>query len=176
MIIRSYVQVKATGRYVRRLLNLCISNNYNLWDIDSKEDDEVTFFCYSSDYLKMKKIIQKTHSKTKILSRKGLKKYFEKNYYLCFCLVSLILFLLIQTAVNQKVWGIKLYGNREIAKATVLEFLRDENIYEGCQKKLDYEHVEKKLINRFDNIVWCTIYLEKNNLVVEISEGINIER
>ncbi len=176
MIIRPYVQVKASGKYVRRLLNLCITNDIYLWNIESNDLDEMLFCCYSSDYLKMKKIIQKTHSKTKIQSKKGLIQFFKKRFFVWLLCVSVIIFILIQTAINQRVWDIQIRGNNDISDAEVCYFLEKDNIYKGCQKRKSYDKVEKNIINEYDCIVWCTVYLENNVLMVEVSEGINIER
>ena len=51
--------------------------------------------------------------------------------------------------------------------------MESENVTIGSHKRADYSLLEKKLEEKYPDITWCSIFIEKNTMKIDISEGIN---
>lgn len=65
-------------------------------------------------------------------------------------------------------------GNRFTYDESVISFMESENVTIGSHKRADYSLLEKKLEEKYPDITWCSIYIEKNTMKIDISEGINL--
>ena len=79
----------------------------------------------------------------------------------------------IHALICTRIWHIVPEGSRFTYDKSVISFMESENVTIGSHKRADYSLLEKKLEEKYPDITWCSIYIEKNTMKIDISEGIN---
>ncbi len=173
MSIKAYAVVKLTGYNIRRFINLCTVNHIKIWNIKYQSPKEYKACCLTDDIFKMKPHLQKTHTRLIVLERKG---YFSLVDFLH--RIRILTAVLLCTAglyalLYERIWTVDVDGSRFISDITIKSYVYSRGITPGCHRQKDYSTLEKDLEENFDDIMWCSIYLEGTTLKIDISEGIN---
>ena len=79
----------------------------------------------------------------------------------------------ISALLYTRIWNIEIDGNRFLSDITITDYVYSRQLNPGCHKASDYSRLEKDLEEDFDDIIWCSIYVEGTTLKIDISEGIN---
>ena len=173
MNIKAYAVVKLSGYNIRRFINLCTVNHIKIWNIKYINPKEYEACCLTDDIFDMKPHLQKTHTRLIVLKRKGyfsLKDFLYKIRMLTAVLVSTAG---ISALLYARIWNIEIDGNRFLSDITITDYVYSRQLNPGCHKSSDYSRLEKDLEEDFDDIMWCSIYVEGTTLKIDISEGIN---
>lgn len=169
-----YLRVILTGRRAGRFLNLCSKNGMHLWKINSeKEVDTYQFYIFLKDFVRIRPLCRKTHTKLRIKSRYGfpfLISFYKKR------IVFPIAFLIVSGFIwfcSGYIWKIEIIGNSFVSEDTIIRYLEENNAGFGTKKGIiDTTALELSLREDFPQIIWASSYIEGTKLVVEVQESI----
>lgn len=111
------------------------------------------------------------------ISKKGLpfitKKYKKQKMMFAGIGCSFIL----MYCLSLFVWQITVEGNYFHSDEEIIDFLEDNHIYHGInKKKVESYELEKNIRNNFDDITWVSVELTGTRLIVHIKENFNVEK
>ncbi len=169
--LKGYLRIRVSGLSVERFMNLCGYKNIILWDV-----------CRSAEYYEMcislkafrqlRPIVRKTGTKAAILERKGLPFFISKGSKRKLFLSACIFTVFFWYVSSGFVWRIEIEGNYRITEEQLFDYLKQEDISVGMQKKnLDIEQLEKKIRIVFPDIIWTSGKFEGTTFQLAIRES-----
>ena len=170
--VRGYVYVHLTGYAPERFLNLCGKNNILLWDLQAVEDGYL-FHISIEGFKILRPILKKTHTKIRILEKKGLPIYLFRYRKRKFFVVGLVFCIFILFYVSGFIWNIEVCGNSYLSEETILSFLEEEDAYFGSKiAKIDCTGLEEKLRSDYPEVIWTSIKIYGTKMTVDIQESL----
>lgn len=170
--VRGYVYVHLTGYAPERFLNLCGKNNILLWDLQAAEDGYL-FHISIEGFKMLRPILKKTHTRVRILEKKGLPIYFFRYRKRKLFVAGLFLCVVILFYVSGFVWNIEVCGNSYLSEETILTFLEGEEAYFGTKiSKIDCAALEEKLRSNYPEVIWTSIKIYGTKMTVDIQESL----
>ena len=168
---RGYLQIRVKGGSPERFINLCGNRNLYLWDIHkSGEDYDMCIFL--RDFYQVRPIARKTGVRVAILERNGLPfflPFLRKRWVFLLGVILAVGFWILSSFF---IWKIEAYGNIQITKDQLGEYLKSQGITLGMSKKdLDLMALEKSLRKDFTQITWTCVKLNGTRLEIWIKEN-----
>lgn len=169
------VKVNLKGKEISRFLRLCSTHHIMLWDITSKEMDEISFFMSARDVFRLPAVLRKTNCRFCIEQKEGLpfllKKYRWKIAFRGSIVCAFFLFWYLTTFI----WSIHLSGNSYLTEEYLQYFLKEQHAYIGCRSKdIDTVALEEKLLEQFSEVIWASIYIKGTSLHITVKEQIRL--
>ncbi|MBR4085210.1 MAG: sporulation protein YqfD [Lachnospiraceae bacterium] len=171
--LKGYVRIRVSGTSVERFINLCGYRNILLWDLCRKEEYYEMFISLSA-FRQLRPIAKKTRIKVAILQRVGLPflmSDLNKRKIFLFCSLLAVFFWFIS---GYFIWNIQINGNYLITTEQIQDFLKEQEISIGKQKKyIDIEKMEKDMRISFPKITWVSGKIQGTTLLLDIKESEN---
>ena len=168
---KGVVYVSATGDEIERFFNLCRNRDVTIRHITTS-DTECTFEMDAADYLTLKPLLQKTHTKTVLLRKSGLPFLLYRQKKRLVFWVVLLLFVVMLSMTLTRIWKIEIYGNQTISFVQFLDFLKEEKIGYGSAKgKIDDKALQATIRERFPQVIWASVSIEGTCLVIHVKEN-----
>ena len=167
-----YVNISVEGYFIERFINICISKNILLWNMERKKSTYLNANIGIKEFKKIKQIAKKTKCKIKINRKKGMpfliNKYKKRKIFAIFLLFILILIFL----SSNFIWNIEISGNERIEEIDLLNLLNENGLYIGKVKKnIDTQKIINNIRLQREDIAWISIDLIGTNVIVKISES-----
>lgn len=169
--IKGYVQIKVTGGFNERFLNLCYSFGISLWDVFF--NDDIMKCCISrKDFLKLRSVAAKSGVKITIIKKTGLIYKYRKYNKRIGLMIGVFIFLIIHLFLNMFVWCVDIKGNNSINKSELLSLAEHYGLSEGTLKKgFDEIRAARKIASDFEGkITWLSINIKGSLAVIELRE------
>lgn len=172
LYIFGFVDIKISGYFTERFVNLCFSKSIFLWKLNRTGSCEIVARISKSDFHKIRKIAKTTKCKVEIMRKKGipfvLNKYKRrKTFAITFSVIAILIF-----GLTRFVWNIDINCDGEINKEQILNILQKSGIYEGrLISKLDTNKAINEICMRGENISWCGIKIVGTNVIVSLEKA-----
>lgn len=168
--IKGYVRIRITGDSTERFLNLCRNKGIYVRNL-APDQEGYQMEMERKDFLKLKPICKKTHSKVRILQKCGLvfflHRYRKRKIFLCGGFFAAIFLF----AFSGFIWNIHIEGNQKITNEMILSCLDSHKIRSGIRKKgIDCDQIEKEIRQEFETVTWVSSSLEGSRLFIRIRE------
>lgn len=168
--------VQIEGFFIERFLNLCKTQNIEIYDIKYITAGLITFKTSSNKFNDIRKIAEKTRCKAKIKKRKGiyfvLFRYKKRRMFFFLFIAAVIFFIALSTFVLQ----INITGNSKVSEKEILDILRKADVYVGKNRLLiDERKAGNMLRTELYDIAWVGIDISGTSVNVEIVEKTLIE-
>lgn len=168
--IRHWVRIRIDGYRPERLLSRALENSLACYNVACL--DEMELYCTMSmnDYRKLKQLAGHGYRLTIIKeggARPGLRNLRMNKLMLC-GMALFILFYLMQFSMVRE---ISVLGCETIPEDELRILLREEGLYEGCLKTFDCDGIERRLFDKYEQIVWAKVAYQGSFVQVEIAEG-----
>lgn len=174
--LRGCVTVEIRGGNQERFLNLCGSSQIFLWKILRKED-RLLLMVAPGQFKRLKPIVRKTRVHCKIVQKKGLPFFFEKYRKRKAFFAGIFLCLGLIWFFNLFIWDLEVQGNSRLTDETLLDFLAEENVAYGSYKpRVDSRELERKVRNRYDEIIWASVEKRGTRLILYVQESLLPEK
>ena len=178
--LTGYIIIEVLGDNISRFFNICAARDIEFENISKKEGNDagtIYITMWAKDFFKLHDVVVKCHIKVKIVSKKGLpfitKKYKKQKMMFAGIGCSFIL----MYCLSLFVWQITVEGNYSHSDEEIIDFLEDNHIYHGInKKKVESYELEKNIRNNFDDITWVSVELTGTRLIVHIKENFNVEK
>ncbi len=169
--LKGFLRITISGKGTERFLNLCGNKNIVLWDIvhiDEGYELNISIKAFKG----LKPIVRKTKVKVVIREREGLPFFVSTvNKRKIFLMGSLIA-LFVWAMSGYFLWNIEITGNYYITKEQLEDYLYENNIHIGMQKKkLHIESLEESMRVAFPQIKWISGKLDGTTLFIDLKES-----
>ncbi len=168
---RGFINLRAEGYFVERLLNLCQVNNIRTWDVNIKYSRVIEFKANRKDYKEICELAKKTRSNVEIINEVGIPKianqYKGRKVFVgaAIFMGALIYFL------SLHVWSIEIKGNENISIDEIRNELELQNVKVGMLKsKLDMNTIKRNIYMKRDDVLWLGFDIKGTKMVVEVLE------
>lgn len=172
--VKGYVNMSVEGVFLERFINICRSKNIILWNIERKSSTIMCANISILDFKKIKQIANKTKSRVRIKSKKGLPFIFyrykkRKVFLICLMLVFLSLIVL-----SQFLWNVELIikdseNVKDFNQEEIIKNLEDAGLKIGKYKKdININNIINNVRLKRDDIAWIGINVKGTNAIVEI--------
>lgn len=165
-----YITFTITGSFPERFINLISRRGISLWNIQ-KNSKTCTACAFYSEYKSLVYLSKKSSMEISITQKKGLPFILKKYKKRLGIPIGMACFFLIIQFLSLYMWNIDISGNESIEKDEIYSLLSELSIEPGTNKnKIDTNHLESLIINRFNNISWASANIVGSNLEIEIKE------
>ncbi len=168
---KGYLKVRISGFSSERFLNLCCSNQIDMWSLEPGKEECVCCMSLPS-FRKTRPLVRKSKVRLRILNRCGFPFFVRRNrkrkgLLLGFCSFFLLLYIL-----SLFIWNISFEGNYHYSRDTLLAFLEQEEIQYGMLKKaISCDRLEEELRSNFPEITWVSARVSGTRLLVKLKEN-----
>lgn len=169
--LRGFINVRAEGYFVERLLNLCQNQGIETWDVALKESGTIEFKMRNKDYKKVKEIAKITHSEIEIVGEKGSiniwRRYKKRKIFL---IAALCAFAAVYV-LSLRIWSIEVNGNKKISIDEIKCELHNEGVDIGIRKdSLDFNTIKSNIYLRRNDVLWMGFNVKGTKMIVEVLE------
>ena len=165
-----YDKIKVLNYDPVSFLKFCKAKEITLWNIKF-ENYGMECCILRKDTNTIKDILEKKQGKIEILNEKGFPMIclYVKPHFSFFIMMLVTLCLLYYS--QNFVWRFSIDGNLQNTSDQIVDFLCDEEIYVGNQKKeIDCDELEQKIRDHFDNVTWTSVYMTGTTLEIHMKE------
>ena len=168
---KGFLRISVSGKGAERFLNLCGYKNIVLWDI-TKTETGFELYLSIKAFKELKDIVRKTKVKVVILCKEGLPFFVlniqKRKIFLLGCMIAVFIWAI----SGYFLWNIEITGNYHITKEQIEDYLYQNDIHIGIQKKkLDIEALEKDMRLQFPQIKWISGKLDGTTLLIDLKES-----
>lgn len=173
--LTGYVRVRVNGSKPERLINLCLSSGFPIWDVEVI-DGQVQFSTSLSHYKKIRNLARKSHCIPKVVARKGLPfivgKIRRRPLFLAVAFIAFLVYLYLSGGV----WMIVVKGENTVSRETILNAAAKSGVFIGARKSLiSTDKVEKDLLIQIPELSWAYVYFKGSLAVIEVVEKVRPE-
>ncbi|WP_242960819.1 sporulation protein YqfD [Clostridium peptidivorans] len=168
---RSSIEIEAQSLNIEKFINLLWKNNIGVKNIRKKDLTTVSLEVSLKDYLKVDKISKKTHTKLKVIKRKGIAFLFIRIRKRNALIFGTVLFMCILYYLSTFIWKIDIVTEKKLSPYELRRELTSYGVKEGIRKKnLNIGDIEEKLTKNNDEILWVRVRVEGSVLKVVAAE------
>ena len=172
LYIFGYVDIKISGFFTERFVNLCFAKSIFLWKLNRNGSCEISARISKSDFSKLRAIAKNSKCKVEILRKRGapfvLNKYKKrKTFAITFGVIAILIF-----SLTRFVWNIDINCDGEINKTQIMNILNENGIKEGkLISKIDTNKTINEICLKGENVSWCGIKIMGTNVIVSLEKA-----
>lgn len=169
--LNGYIIVRAECLNPEKFINLSSRYGIKMWDIQRMNFTTIEFKMKYFQYRKLKSIIRKTNSKTKIIHKFGANFMFHKMSRRKFFVAGIVIFLGIIFYLSSSIWKLEITGNRKVDTKTIYDSVRKAGLKEGRFKQdIDLRDIESGVLRDLKEISLINIKFIGTKAKIEIVE------
>ena len=173
--VRGYVTVKATGEYLERFINICTSENINIWNVRAHGRCTFTACVSVKGFFRLKNPCRKTGTKIHILSRKGMPFLSLRLRRRLGLLLGFALFLIVSFWLFSHIWYIDVDSSTSIPREELIRQLELAGVSEGTPiRQIDPNKVQASMLNLNPRLVWAWPHVRGNSVYLEVREKVSV--
>ena len=169
MYILGYVDIKISGYFTERFINLCFAKSIFLWKLNYISSFEIEARISVRDFKKIKKIAKTSKCKVHIDSKRGmpflLNRYRRRKIFaITFVVVAVFIF-----GLTRIIWNVEIICDGKINQDKIFNILREAGIEEGkLISKINTNKAINDICMKNEEISWCGIKLQGTNVIVSL--------
>lgn len=168
---RGIITIEIQTNEVEKFINLLWENGIIVRNINKKNIVVISFDVALKDYNKIRYIAKETHTKIRIINRKGVAFFVIKNRNRKTLLVGIIIFIAIIYYLSTFVWNINITTESNVTPYEIRSQLKTLGITPGINKrKINVYDIEDKIIKDNKDIMWARARMEGVKLNIDIAE------
>ena len=168
------VVIRAEGYFTERFINICMHRGIFLRDVHRLNAVTISAVVSADDFCLLRPIARKTHTKIKVVSKRGLPFFLNRYKKRRFAAVGAAIFIAIIWYCSSHIMGIEISGNERIKTETVIQSLKDYGVYTGASVgKIDKYLVQNQMMTRLDDVAWIGVNIKGSKIYIEIKERLN---
>ncbi len=170
-----YVRAKVGGKNPERLINLCLTAGFPVWDV-TWEDGVVYFSTSLTKYKEIRPLARRSRCVPKIVERCGLPFLLGKiRRRTWFVLVALV-FGTALLYLSGSAWTIAVKGNETLPTDHIISLVHGEGLKPGVRKSnIDTSKIEHSLLTHFPDLSWAYVRIQGTAVTIEVVEKTKAE-
>ena len=123
LYIFGYVDIKVSGFFTERFVNLCFAKSVFLWKLDRASSIEIVARISLADFKKIRKIAKASKCKVQVSSKKGipflLNRYKKRKIFaITFMVVAILIF-----GLTRFIWNVEINCDGEVNTKQIMNIL-----------------------------------------------------
>ena len=169
LYILGYVDIRVSGYFTERFVNLCFAKSVFLWKLDRISSFEIGARISVKDFKKIRQIAKTSKCKIHISSKKGvpflLHRYQKRKMFaITFLVVAILVF-----GLTRFVWNVKINCDGEINRDKIISILSECGIEKGkLISEIDTQKAINEICMKNEKISWCGIKIQGTNVIVSL--------
>lgn len=173
--ITGYVRVKIQGKNPERLINLCLSANFPVWDV-TVEGQETYFSTSLAKYREIRPLASKARCIPKIVGRTGLPFFVGKIRKRVWFLLAALFMAGVLIYFSGSVWTIVVRGNETLSREKLLNAAAGAGLTPGARKSRVFaSEVEYRLLTEYPILSWAYVRFQGTVALIEVVEKARAE-
>ncbi|NLN14924.1 MAG: sporulation protein YqfD [Tissierellia bacterium] len=169
--IKGYVIIRIKGLTLERLLNLALSKDIYLRNVNRLDSSTLEGTVSLEGYRALEEIVQKLGCEMEVVKRRGLPFFLDRIRYRKTFIFGLMLFIVLSIFLSSIIWKIEIIGAEQTPKEEIIKLLEENNIKKGLFKhRIDKEEVEGIILAELDYLSFIDVRINGVKLIVEIKE------
>lgn len=165
-----YVVVGVRGKNPERLVNLCLSNGFPVWDFVIGED-EATFSTTLSKYKEIRPLARKARCVPRVIKRVGLPFFVGKVkkrpslFWAGVLVVALLIYL------SGSVWAIKVKGADNVDPEKIMTVAEAAGLVTGARRSgISTAEVEAAILRGIPQLAWVYVHYQGTLAEIQVVE------
>ncbi|AFS78825.1 putative stage IV sporulation protein YqfD [Gottschalkia acidurici 9a] len=169
--LKGYVIIKVEGLTLEKFINLSISKNIFLWDIERIDYTTLEAKVSTAGFRELKDVVKAVDCRVSIEGKRGFPFFIYKFKYRKMLLLGLVFSIFIIGYLTSFIWTIDIVGNENIKDEVIRKNLESINVKQGIRKKdLDIEDIKSKILINVDELSYLSLNIKGVKLTVEVKE------
>lgn len=169
--IRGYVIIRIRGLTLERLLNLALSKDIYLWNVNRLSSTRIEATVSLSGLEALEAIVNKSGCEIEIIGKTGLPFILNRLKYKKMFALGVAVFISLILFLSSLLWKIEIIGIEQIPKDKLVNLLKDNDIRVGIFKhRIDKKKVEKIILSEYDFLSFLDVQISGIKLIVDIKE------
>lgn len=168
---KGYVIIKVEGLSLEKFINLCISKDIYLFDINRINYTTLEANVSVRGFKHLKKITKTVGARLSIKEKKGLPFLLHRFKYRKMLFLGLILSIGLIFFLNSFIWTVEIRGNEEVKSEVVIKSLKALNISTGAKKSdISLDDIKSKVILDIDELSYVSAHIKGTKLIIDVKE------
>ena len=169
--LKGYVIIRIKGLTLERLLNLALSKDIYLWDVNRVNSTTIDATVSLVGIEALEEIINKSGCRVEIVKRVGFPFILDRLKHRKMFAFGLVIFLSLILFLTSLVWEIEIIGAEQTPQKEIIALFEDNKITTGKLKaNIDTDQVRSILLDNYEYISFLEVRIKGVKLVVEIKE------
>lgn len=170
--LRGYVVLRLQTLRLQRLLQRCAQYGILIWDLRNSGHNEYTLRLSAKDFLRLRPLIQETHSRVRLLDKKGLPFFLRQWRRRWPLLAAVFAFVCTLILLSQFVWIIQISGNHTYTAAELRQLLQEAGVHPGVARWAlpQTDALAEELLQRAPGLAWADVQQDGIRLHVHVAE------
>lgn len=169
--IRGYVIIRIRGLTLERLLNLALSKDIYLWNVNRLSNTRIEATVSLPGLEALEAIVNKSGCEIEIIGKTGLPFILNRLKYKKMFALGVAVFISLILFLSSLLWKIEIIGIEQIPKDKLVNLLKDNDIRVCIFKhRIDKKKVEKIILSEYDFLSFLDVQISGIKLIVDIKE------
>ncbi len=166
---KGYVVVEVRGKNPERLVNLCLSSGFPVWDFTVK-GQKARFSTTLSKYKQIRPLARRARCLPRIVKRVGFPFFIKKAAKRPFMLWACALLLAAIVFLSGFVWSIKVQGADQINPDDILRAARQNGLSLGMRRAKIPADIDAAIIEQIPELSWVYVHCQGTRAIIEVTE------
>ncbi|MGE5580623.1 MAG: sporulation protein YqfD [Bacillota bacterium] len=173
--LQGYVRVEVRGKNPERLVNLCLSAGFPMWDFDTGESS--VFFCTTLQrYRDIHRLARRARCAPRIVRRVGLPFTLGKVRRRPTALIAAAIVMLALLYLSGSIWSIQVTGTDKVEPGRVLQAAASTGLVPGARRsRVSADAAEAAILDQNPEIAWAYVRFQGTLAVIEVVERVRPE-
>lgn len=173
--LAGYVRVRIQGRNPERLINLCLSAGFPVWDV-ALDDTETYFSTSLAKYREIRPLARKARCIPRIVGRTGIPFLVGKLRKRGWFLLAALFMTAVLIYLSGSVWTIVVRGNQTLGQEELLNVAASAGLRAGARKsRVSAVEVERRLLTEYPGLSWAYVRFQGTVALIEVVEKARAE-
>ncbi|NLY46192.1 MAG: sporulation protein YqfD [Tissierella sp.] len=169
--LKGYVIIRIKGLTLERLLNLALSKDIYLWDVNRINATTIEATVSLEGLSALEEIVTKSGCRVEIIGKIGLPYILDRLKYRKMFVFGIVIFVALMVALSNIIWVIEIIGAEQIPSDEIVQLLKDNQIKVGkFKKQIDTSEVEGIILKNYDYLSFLDIQINGVKMTIDLKE------
>ncbi len=156
--LRGSVLLLVSGQFVERFINLCLHHGIFLWDIRKDGETHTRLRMSVRAFQSVRPIARKTHTRVKILEKRGLPIYLAKCRRRTGFLIGILTAAIFLYAASLCIWSVEIAPTERVDESEIRTALAELGLRPGALKsRIAPREIKDKALLKLDELSWLWV-------------------
>ena len=169
--LKGYVIIRIKGLTLERLLNLALSKDIYLWDVNRINSTTIEATVSLEGLDALEEIITKSGCRVELVKKVGLPYILDRLKYRKMFVFGITVFICLMITLSNIIWEIEIIGAEQTPSKEIIELLKDNQIKVGkFKKQIDTSEVEGIILKNYDYLSFLDIQISGVKMTIDLKE------
>ncbi|AZB43671.1 sporulation protein YqfD [Bacillus sp. FJAT-42376] len=167
-----YVQIRAEGKGLERLINDCLRNGIAVWRAAREGDHSISFFIRLKDVHAFRAVRRQHECRCVFTKREGFPFVIRRSFKNSGFVLGILLFLAALFMLSNMIWSVEVYGAKPETEHLIMKELDRIGVKAGAVQFLthDADDIQKILTEKVPALTWVGVELNGTSYHLKVVE------